>query len=93
MQTWQQWQHVDNNKTVAAADQVTKIVVQVNDCLANAGDFDKAIDYSMRQDAAKVLQNGKRIAQCMARCDYAFAHCWRDNVVFSPHKADTRVSD
>lgn len=42
--------------------------MQVNDCLAGAGEFDKSVDYSMRQDAAKVLQNGRRIAQCMIKC-------------------------
>ena len=41
---------------------------QVANCLETAGDFDRAVDYSMRQEAKRVVDNGRRIAQCMLRC-------------------------
>jgi hypothetical protein len=41
--------------------------LQVNNFLSNGGDFDKIIEYSMRQDAQRVMTAGRRIAQCMAR--------------------------
>jgi hypothetical protein len=43
--------------------------LQVNECLSNAGDYDKTVDYSMRQDTSRVMQNGRRIARCMIRYD------------------------
>lgn len=34
----------------------------------SGGDFAQSVDFSMRQDANKVIQSGKRIVQCMIRC-------------------------
>lgn len=47
---------------------------QINNCLSSAGDFDKTIEYSMRQDAAKVISNGLRIGQGMIRCAHRPGH-------------------
>jgi hypothetical protein len=41
--------------------------MKVNNYLSSAGDFDKSVDYSMRQDAQRVITSGRRIALCMAR--------------------------
>ena len=42
--------------------------MQINECLASAGDYDKSVDYSMKQETARALQAGRRIAQCMVKC-------------------------
>lgn len=49
-----------------------RCLVQVNHCLMSGGDFAPSVDFSMRQDANKVIQSGKRIVQCMIRLVSAF---------------------
>jgi hypothetical protein len=41
--------------------------VQVNACLASGCDFTQVVDFSMKQDATRVMRNGKRIVKCMIR--------------------------
>jgi hypothetical protein len=54
----------------ARRSQLEKVRMQVNNFLSSAGDFDKSVEYSMRQEAHRVMTAGRRIAQCMARYEW-----------------------
>eukprot|EP00892_Ulva_mutabilis_P002995 jgi/Ulvmu1/12697/UM095_0001.1 len=56
-----------NKKKQRLSEPWEKSFVLVNNCLTSGGDFAASVDFSMRQDAVRVMQNGKRIVQCMIR--------------------------